>query len=351
MYDIQKLSCNLCKPAKILKVSTDSLLSSETTDDVPRFLLAVDGGGTKTEFLLFTEQGAVLDRLVLSGTNPNSCGIKVTESILKAGIDHMLSLGFPIYGIFCGIAGCGNDTHSKAVLSFLAETYPHTQSQVSSDIYNVFYSVEQSDNAIAVICGTGSVVYAHTADGLRQLGGWGYLFDHGGSGYDLGRDAICAALAQHEHTGVKTLITDLVECKIGGPARDHINALYAADKDYIASFSPIIFEAYAQGDLLAGEIIAQNADRLSFLINNAASQYDCGPTVILSGGIVTKQPAFRAALIARLHPQLIPILCDTPQICGAAFNCCRLFASISENFREKLQASYEAFLKEAQESC
>ena len=70
----------------------------------------------------------------------------------------------------------------------------------------------------------------------------------GGSGYDLGRDAICAALAQREHTGAVTLITDLVEEKIGGSARDHINKLYSAGKDYIASFSSIVFEAHLKGD-------------------------------------------------------------------------------------------------------
>ena len=338
---------NLCKLAEALKVSPDSLLLSKSENDAPKCLLAVDGGGTKTEILLFTEQGQALERLVLAGTNPNSCGMETTLSILKTGIDHMISLGFPIAGIFCGIAGCGNEAHAGKVHSFLTENYPHMQSKVRSDIYNVLYSVEQPENAIAVICGTGSVVYAHTSEDLKQLGGWGYLFDRGGSGYDLGRDAICAALAQREHTGAVTLITDLVEAKIGGSARDNINKLYSAGKDYIASFSSIVFEAHKQGDSLAGEIIEKNADRLSFLINSAAAQYRCGPAVILSGGIVTKQPTFLSALSSRLNPQLEPILCDLPQICGAAANCCRLFADLSSDFRTKLQKSYEILLQKA----
>ncbi len=337
---------NLCKLAKVLKVSTDSLLAEDAAKDTPGILLAVDGGGTKTEFLLFTQQGEILDRLLLSGTNPNSCGFSKSQAVLKTGVDHMLSLGFPIKGILCGIAGCINETNRKSLLSFLTERYPHIQARVTSDIYNVIYSVEHAENCIAAICGTGSVVYARTSEGLKQLGGWGYLFDNSGSGYDLGRDAICAALADQDGIGPHTLLTELVDAKIGGRATKSMNTLYGAGKDYIASFASLIFKAEEMGDPIAAQILKKNADRLSFLINSAAKLYNSGPAVLLSGGIVVKQPAFRSALFEGLMPHLKPIICDTPQILGAAANCCQSFAELSCSFRKTLENNYVKFIKE-----
>ena len=51
-----------------------------------RSLLGIDGGATKTEFVLFYEDGHVLNRITLEGCNPNVCGIEKSCAILKSGI-------------------------------------------------------------------------------------------------------------------------------------------------------------------------------------------------------------------------------------------------------------------------
>lgn len=79
--DIEKL----CEIARIFSISTDLLLG--INDDVTQLLmLAIDGGGTKTEFLLFSMSGEIVENFTLTGTNPNSVGMENCLCILKQGI-------------------------------------------------------------------------------------------------------------------------------------------------------------------------------------------------------------------------------------------------------------------------
>ena len=52
----------------------------------------------------------------------------------------------------------------------------------------------QGEDGVAVICGTGISCAICKEGKYKIVGGYGYLFEDGGSGYAYGRDAINAAL-------------------------------------------------------------------------------------------------------------------------------------------------------------
>ena len=56
------------------------------------YYIAIDGGGIKTEFVLFKEDGEAVATELYGTSNPNSCGIKTTLSILQKGIERLLKL-------------------------------------------------------------------------------------------------------------------------------------------------------------------------------------------------------------------------------------------------------------------
>ena len=177
---------NLCLLADVLGVTAGRLLGEGGAID-ERVMIGIDGGGTKTEFCLFNERGEVLSRELLAGSNPNVYGTEQTLRTLKAGIDALLArAGRPI-GIFAGVAGCGVEGNRRPVLSFLKKTYPGVKIEVRGDNLNVIYSTEYFDTCLMAVMGTGSVVTAKRGPEVHRLGGWGYLFDRGCSGFDLGR--------------------------------------------------------------------------------------------------------------------------------------------------------------------
>jgi transcriptional regulator with XRE-family HTH domain len=112
---------NLCKISNLLEISLDLLLGN--TEASEKAMIAVDGGGNQTEFLLFNESGKLLSRIVLPGCNPNYVSVNTCCAILKHGIDRLMGSTNKISGIFIGASGfdCGNN--SKIVQADLSLNY------------------------------------------------------------------------------------------------------------------------------------------------------------------------------------------------------------------------------------
>ena len=280
MPDLQKLG-SLCD---ILSCDINDILANENPTDDCNYI-AIDGGGTKTEFLLFNANGNILHRVILGGSNPNVCGFDAACAVLKQGIDEMFGITSNIKGIFGGIAGSIPGENKMKLTSFLKKKYPSCKILVEIDIQNVIYSGTSLERGIAGIIGTGMVVYDYSDGKIHRAGGWGYLFDGAGSGYDIGRDAISYCFACDDGFTARTPLVELVEVRLNGRASDSMDKIYAKGKDYIASFCPLVFRAFEMGDKEAEKIIRKNLSRLAHLIDLVYDRYHSGNNVILAGGL------------------------------------------------------------------
>jgi N-acetylglucosamine kinase-like BadF-type ATPase len=158
--------------------------------------VGIDGGGTKTEFVAVSPSGSVVKRIIKQGCNPNDIGFSVTEDIIVSGINEILKDHPSIRGIFAGIAGTTTGGYGERLYRSLSKLYPRTSIEVKSDAFNIFALHDGAD--MALISGTGSVLFVKLGEGYSRLGGWGYLFDNAGSAYDIGRAAVRHALKCEE---------------------------------------------------------------------------------------------------------------------------------------------------------
>ena len=94
---------NICLLSQLLGVTVDNLL--DHCYESRKIMIGVDGGGTKTQFLLFSEAGAVLDSIKLGGCNPNTVGIDGCIDVLSRGIDRLMQTNPNVCGIYIGAAG------------------------------------------------------------------------------------------------------------------------------------------------------------------------------------------------------------------------------------------------------
>ena len=209
------------------------------------------------------------------------------------------------------------DPISEGLFAILSERLPGVPLGVGSDIVNVIWSTDLRDDLVAAICGTGSIAYAKKGPRLLRVGGWGPLFDLAGSGFDIGRDAIRAALADEDGLGEPTSLTAAVHARSGGPLLDTVGNIPPTAYSEVASYAPLVFPAARAGDRVADGILARNFGRLADLIGTAVRRYDCPPRIVLAGGVTREDDVVRRYLVPRLpagHTLVIP---DVPPLFGA----------------------------------
>ena len=253
-----------------------------------KLFLGIDGGGTKTEFLLVDESGKELSRVFGEASNPADLGLKKCEKVLKNGIEKILPCKYhKNTKVFAGIAGCGLYEFQTAVGEYL-KGFGFLASGCGSDAENIISLGLKGENGIILIIGTGIVAISCINGKRKKYGGLGYLFDRGGSGFDLGRDAVCEYFAQKDR-GENSVLSETVKSMIPCEERDFLSELYKCGKRFIASFSVAVTRAADLGDEKAKRIIIDNAAKAAGLLDRAGKDF-CGKVkTVIAGGLVSSE--------------------------------------------------------------
>ena len=328
---------NIMAISDVLGVSVDVLLRDCQMDKT--YMIGIDGGGTKTEFVLFDNLGNLIQRIKLEGSNPNTIGIEHSIETFGLGIDTLMVNTSSISSIFIGAAGLDGGKVSEQICNSLKKRYSKSIIACQNDIANVVACGEQLDDCVAAICGTGTIVYANKGDRLRRFGGYGYLLDMGGSGFDIGRAALLTALEQQDGFGSKSLITDFVVQQVGRSVWDNISTIYEGSQSYVASLAPCVFSAYENGDKKAREILEYNAGCLAERIKIAIEKCHIDNYVVASGGIITNQEGFKYMVKNNLPREVVLDVPPVRPIYGACIRAAMAAGVEAGQIKENLKAN------------
>ena len=283
------------------------------------YYIAIDGGGTKTEAVLCTGDGGIICRTLAGSTNPNDVGAAESGARLRRAADTLraaLPVGERVTALFAGVSGATGNIHAlESALAGAADKVT-----VGNDALCLLATAGRGD-AVCLIAGTGSVCFVRCGGVLHRIGGWGYLIDGGGGGYDIGRDALSAVLCAHAGRGDATSLTEAVEKKLGAAAWDAIPMIYRGGKRLIASLAPLVFAAAAGGDAVSCGIIARNAEHLAGLVRAAdgilrRDDPDAVCRGVLGGGLFADGGIY-PALAERVPRGVELIRADVPPVYGA----------------------------------
>lgn len=279
------------------------------------YFVGIDAGGTKTDFLLCDENENQIKRVILGAGNPNDIGIDACIELLAKGLDELCADCTPD-AVFAGISGGGYGENAAKIGEFLRSRFPNSAVANGTDAINLLYSSSADGDVGALICGTGSVIFVRRGGELVRFGGWGHLFDNGGSAYDVGRAAIAYLLLCEEtdEEELKSPLCSLLLEKLGCSAHDALNSIYAQGKTYIASFAPIVFEAASREDEAARRIIDMNVEVVANRLNYVYSSLGDLDEVVCAGGLFNS-PLFLELLSEQSKLKLS--LLSVPPVIGA----------------------------------
>lgn len=311
----------LTELAELFDISLDRLVYQRRSR---YYLLGIDGGGSGTVFKLTDQKGAQVAAVQLGSSNPNDRGMDEALAVLGQGIQRVCR-GIPYrqIALFAGISGGGMSGDNAARIGEFLSSFGFYAFENGSDVENVVALVPQNP-CILVIMGTGFIAYCLKEEQRKRIAGWGQFFDPGGSGYSLGRDCITCALQDMDGSGAPTVMTRLLEQKLGQPADLHIPRFYQGGKQYIASFSQLVFQAAQLGDPVAQRVLQTNMAYVAGIIQSAQRGFDSPVPVYFSGG-VSKQSSVLFPLIQKeLEQPMELIALSQEQIEGALLRAKRL---------------------------
>ena len=232
------------------------------------YILGVDGGGTKTVALLGNPDGNVVARGVSGPSNYNVIGFDAACSALESAI-NMACADHPgeLSALCFGLAGAGRKEDIERFESWAAHKFPKKAVKVVNDAEILLMAGAPSGPALALICGTGSIVYGRTVTGeLIRAGGWGYLFGDEGSGYAIGVAALRQVMQAYDGRGTETLLSKLLleRYRLHTPP-ELVNAIYGSEspRSAVATLSDLVEHAAGQGDSVAIAILEESSRELA----------------------------------------------------------------------------------------
>lgn len=264
-------------------------------------ILGVEGGGTKTAWVLVESAGSEL-RILDQGKLPPSNFRLVTLDRLRTVFSE-LPKQIDRAGIF--LAGCGPE--DRPILSRLcSEIWPTAKIITGNDRDSGVAAALGSGEGIVVNAGSGSSVTGRRGDRIEKAGGWGHILGDAGGGYFLVIQALRFILREYDlRRGEVQFATKILRALSLNNFDELVRWAQTADKMEIAMLAPVVFEAAVSGDTRVMEIIESGAQVLSEYTEAVASRLQMlAPRVVLLGGLFHRDSLYTHAFRRRLKKNL-----------------------------------------------
>jgi N-acetylglucosamine kinase-like BadF-type ATPase len=266
--------------------------------------LGVDGGGTKTAFVLLDDEGRELGSVEGPSSYHPEHGLEHVRNVIADGVtDVTARAGIGVDGIdfaFVAIPTYGEASHEIAVLDDLpARALPRERYRCGNDMVAGWAGSLALADGINVVAGTGSITYGERASRADRVGGWGELFGDEGSAYWIGLEGLRAFSWMSDGRLPRTSLYDDIRAATGVEADlDVIDVVFTAwerSRGRIAALAPVVAAAAARGDVAAERIVEQAVGHLVGLVETTADSlgFEAGEVIPVSysGGV------FRADVI------------------------------------------------------
>jgi N-acetylglucosamine kinase-like BadF-type ATPase len=268
-----------------------------------RYVIGIDGGGTKTRGAIAGEDGQIITHHVVGSTNHHSNSLDVVKENLRELITTLLTqAGVAPQDVACvctGMAGVDRPDDKALIKGIMAELLPHALAVPVNDGLIALVGGTLRTVGIIVISGTGSIAVGVNKQGVQgRAGGWGHILGDEGSGYAIGQRGLRAVCRAFDGRSGPTMLQDIVMKHFGFERPEQILGWVKqieGSKKEIGALSRLVHQAYTQGDATAAQILREEADELAIAAAAVARKLfpdDNDYEIVVGGGNLRKSPPF-----------------------------------------------------------
>jgi N-acetylglucosamine kinase-like BadF-type ATPase len=319
--------------------------------------LGIDGGGTKTAFLIIDETGKVLASHREGSAYYLETGWEAMQSMFARGIRAVVdSAGLTSAGLdfaFVGIPAYGEDSQLLERLDRApSPSLEPGRYRCGSDAVCGWAGALACQDGINVIAGTGSMAYGEFEGRSARAGGWGELFSDEGSAHWIALEGLRLFSRMSDGRTPRGPLYEVVRRHFGLQSDlDLCAAIYGdgrVGRSQLASWATLVGQAGAAGDAEAAALFERAAVELAEIVQAVHQQLGIPKQqqvlVSYSGGLFQEQRLL-AHLKSKLTEKGAGYTLVSPRLspaAGAALYAAKLAgAPLTETAVRKLEAQLQ----------
>ncbi|NSB12715.1 N-acetylglucosamine kinase [Clostridium beijerinckii] len=272
-----------------------------------KYIIGVDGGGTKTEAVAYDFQGNIIVTSVKGFANLLNNREKALNNIVDS-IREIIDVlkEDELVDLYLGIAGSEVGDNAKIIKDTIKNELK-TDCVLMNDAEIALKAMLRGNDGILTIAGTGSIAFGVKNNSSVRCGGWGNLLGDEGSGYKIAIDAIKRMIFEEENSLPKSELTTRIMKRLGAKSiGEVVTFVYSSTKDEIASLAEVVSILGEEGNKIAEEILVnEGVDLAKTVINVYRKLKFESCSIALVGGVIRKAKILRKSFEKYLRENIV----------------------------------------------
>ncbi|MHB8060758.1 MAG: N-acetylglucosamine kinase [Gaiellaceae bacterium] len=300
-----------------------------------RLVLAIDGGGSKTDLALARVDGELLALVRGPVSSPQTLGFERSlETLSELARRACLGAGLvpppePLAELAqISLSGLDYPSEEESFLALAAGRGWGAKTLVGNDTLAVLRAGSDTGRGVAVVCGSGINCVGVAPDGRRvRFAAVGEISGEWGGGFDIGLAALSAAVRSEDGRGPSTTLEEKLPARFGLTRPLEVTEAIHFERlaqERLAELAPLVLDEAASDpaaaaivDRLAGEVVAfARAALIQLELTNEPLEVILGGS-ILQAGNARLLKAIEAGM-REIGPAIGARVNEAPPIVGAA---------------------------------
>lgn len=292
-------------------------------------IVAVDGGGSKTDAVALTVGGELVVARRGPGSSPDFEGLGPSVAIVDELVTAVVG-DAPVAHVGLYLSGLDLPIETERYRTAIAgRPWVVGSTVVENDLHALLRLGTDEPDAVAVVCGTGINAIGVRGDGRPvRFPALGPISGDWGGGSGLGEQALWHAARDVDGRGPRTVLTDVIASHLDAPSVSRvIEQLHLGERSHaqLSTLVPAIFAAAESGDAVAIALVDRQAEEIAAFARACLTRLaltEQPVPVVLGGGVVRSRDARLLAGIRERIAAVAPLarleIVDGAPIIGAA---------------------------------